>query len=114
MFPGLDLHCADPVQHLITAGLDLQTVDDLDRDLSVRRANMPEVHYSSSTYHGTWKVRFSFVLVGARRCRNTRRRASKLIALLVQDDRQIEVSVRFKVQAVMCHILIGHVHVHIV
>ena len=34
MFPGLDLRRTEPVQHLITAGWDL---DDLDRDLSVRR-----------------------------------------------------------------------------
>ena len=33
MFPGLDLYCTDPAQHLITAGEDL---DDLS-DLSVRR-----------------------------------------------------------------------------
>ena len=31
MFPGLDLYCTDPAQHLTTAGEDLS---DLDRDLS--------------------------------------------------------------------------------
>ena len=30
MFPGLDLYCSDPAQHLITAGEDL---DDVDYDL---------------------------------------------------------------------------------
>ena len=31
MFPRLDLYCADPAQHIVTAGYEL---DDLDRDLS--------------------------------------------------------------------------------
>ena len=44
MFPGLDLYCTDPSQHIITAGYDLDYLDrdlsdlsdlsDLDRDLS--------------------------------------------------------------------------------
>ena len=33
VFPGLDPCYTDPVQHLITAGLDLSSVDSLDRDL---------------------------------------------------------------------------------
>ena len=50
MFPGLDTYYADPAQHLITAGQDL---DDLDRDLSylsVRRVKLfPRTVVSVST-----------------------------------------------------------------
>ena len=34
MFSGLDLYYADPAQHLINPGLDLDDLYDLDRDLS--------------------------------------------------------------------------------
>ena len=34
MFPGLDLYCTDPVQHLIVVGSDLDDLDDVDGDVS--------------------------------------------------------------------------------
>ena len=37
--PGLDLCYTYPAQHLITAGYDIDDIDDLDRDLSVRHVN---------------------------------------------------------------------------
>ena len=47
MFPGLYLYCTDPAQHMITAGED---IDDLHRDLSVRRVEMLDTLPWRSSY----------------------------------------------------------------
>ena len=43
MFPGLDLYCKDPAQHLATAG---QDPDDLDRDMN-EVCDIPGTPYSA-------------------------------------------------------------------